>query len=464
FSSFLDFFGQGELRLPIYSGWAQWRGLGVGMATSSNVFFTTPSTKPQALADSTVSSMKITDAVVSEEIVRNQVNHIGPLLAGLTVFSEESVFESDMNRLLSGVSGPISDNNPVVMVLGKSGSPGDYHAVSAFKVAENHSSGTATIFLYDSESPGLATTATVDLGTNAFEYGNFDQAALISQTAITLSQTTSELFHDSVLGPFKDAFVSLIGQESMDFIGHASPVRMLITDPSTGNRTGFVDGTSLVNEIALAQVIEVPNPGGNPAFAFYLPTGPAYQITFIGFEAGSMYIDIIRPNSGTDARGVTFQEVAVDSGTVVTIADLSTFIETDATISIDFDGDGAVDSQVAADAVQDLVVEQPTGIVGGGRTDIPDSFALKSNRPNPFNPTTRISFEVASESHITLTIYNILGQEIVTLVDGAHTPGVYDVIWNGTDGYGKVAPSGVYFYRLLSSSGYNRTRRMLLLK
>lgn len=94
---------------------------------------------------------------------------------------------------------------------------------------------------------------------------------------------------------------------------------------------------------------------------------------------------------------------------------------------------------------------------------IPYRFALSQNYPNPFNPNTIIKYEIPSASHVTLKIYNILGQEVMTLVDSYQDAGSHSVLWNSTNQVGKKVASGVYFSKL--SSGENtEIRKMLLLK
>ncbi len=94
----------------------------------------------------------------------------------------------------------------------------------------------------------------------------------------------------------------------------------------------------------------------------------------------------------------------------------------------------------------------------------PATFALLSNRPNPFNPSTQIAYEVPQQARVTLSVFNILGQEVIRLVDQVQAPGRYVVTWNGRDEKGAGVSSGVYMYRLTSATGYSDTRRMTLLK
>lgn len=99
-----------------------------------------------------------------------------------------------------------------------------------------------------------------------------------------------------------------------------------------------------------------------------------------------------------------------------------------------------------------------------GNETIPDEFALNQNYPNPFNPSTQISFDVPQGGeHIMLNIYNILGQNVSTLVNGVINPGTYTMEWNATDEAGNPVASGIYFYELRSSS-FTARKKMLLIR
>jgi hypothetical protein len=85
-------------------------------------------------------------------------------------------------------------------------------------------------------------------------------------------------------------------------------------------------------------------------------------------------------------------------------------------------------------------------------------YKLHQNYPNPFNPTTTINWQVAVGSKVELSVYNILGQKVITLVDQYMHAGQYQVEWNGAN-----FSSGVYFYRL-DAGNYSEIRKMILLK
>ena len=90
-------------------------------------------------------------------------------------------------------------------------------------------------------------------------------------------------------------------------------------------------------------------------------------------------------------------------------------------------------------------------------------FVLEQNYPNPFNPSTQILFALPQAGKVSLIIYNLLGQKIMTLVDGTVAAGMHAVKWNGRDARGLQLPSGVYFYSL-KMSNFTATKRMILMK
>ncbi len=89
---------------------------------------------------------------------------------------------------------------------------------------------------------------------------------------------------------------------------------------------------------------------------------------------------------------------------------------------------------------------------------LPNQFSLSQNYPNPFNPTTQITFTLPKASNVTLTVYNVLGQQIATLVNGKNEPGEHSVSWNALN-----IPSGVYFYRIVAGD-FVQTKKMVLMK
>ncbi len=131
-------------------------------------------------------------------------------------------------------------------------------------------------------------------------------------------------------------------------------------------------------------------------------------------------------------------------------------------IWVDLDNNGTIDDTL-------IVVNQATDVDDRGSLDIPTEYNLAQNYPNPFNPVTMIEYSLPHTSHVRLTVYNVLGQLVTTLVDEERPAGQFVVEWNGTGTNGARVGSGVYFYTMVAhgvSTGQSirRTGKMILLK
>jgi hypothetical protein len=87
-----------------------------------------------------------------------------------------------------------------------------------------------------------------------------------------------------------------------------------------------------------------------------------------------------------------------------------------------------------------------------------NSYSLSNNYPNPFNPSTKITYSIPERENVSLKVFDLLGSEVVELVKGEIETGTYDINFNASN-----LPSGVYFYRLQAGS-FVQTRKMILLK
>jgi hypothetical protein len=109
----------------------------------------------------------------------------------------------------------------------------------------------------------------------------------------------------------------------------------------------------------------------------------------------------------------------------------------------------------------------PTDVEGNGPA-LPTEFSLSQNYPNPFNPTTRVKFDLPEQATVTLKVYNVLGQQVATLVEGPTEAGFHEVAWDGRNEFGSPISSGVYFYRFEATGNSGRTfatlKKMVFLK
>jgi hypothetical protein len=102
--------------------------------------------------------------------------------------------------------------------------------------------------------------------------------------------------------------------------------------------------------------------------------------------------------------------------------------------------------------------EQPNGIITTSISSLPNQFYLTQNFPNPFNPSTKIRYLIPQSSKVVIKVFDILGNEIETLVNEEKSAGTYEIKW-----YAESLPSGVYFYRL-QAGDFVETKKMILLK
>lgn len=130
-----------------------------------------------------------------------------------------------------------------------------------------------------------------------------------------------------------------------------------------------------------------------------------------------------------------------------------------------FDVDSSAPVGVAADVV--LRIEGASGVLSSKtvhlEVEAPRTFSLSPNYPNPFNPTTTLAFELPQTSRVTLTVYDVLGREIVRLADGDFEPGRHEAVFDA-----RSVASGLYIARIVAEtedgSTATKIRRMTLLR
>ena len=131
----------------------------------------------------------------------------------------------------------------------------------------------------------------------------------------------------------------------------------------------------------------------------------------------------------------------------------------------DVDEDGLDDFAVSAVTAGKIYIYSGAGLTAGIADGnlVPTGFTLSQNFPNPFNPNTEIAYEIPAEAMVSLKVYNMLGQEVSTVVNKVQTPGAHNVSWGGLNNRGEMVASGIYTY-VLNVDGVTISRKMLLMR
>ncbi len=128
---------------------------------------------------------------------------------------------------------------------------------------------------------------------------------------------------------------------------------------------------------------------------------------------------------------------------------------------VELEGEYQIQSVLASDMNHRGII--PTIQQAALVTSLPVAYELAQNFPNPFNPTTEISFSLPERAQVNLEIYNVLGQRVVTLANEQMEAGVHVITWDSRDTYGSSVASGIYLYRL-NTDKFSQSRKMMLLK
>jgi hypothetical protein len=258
---------------------------------------------------------------------------------------------------------------------------------------------------------------------------------------------------------------------------------------------GVDEGAELGDELTFfinnkpAALVGGPGTWTSPGF-YYFPaqsasndfeavkvTGPA---DVSASEGETLYLDFTITNQGNHADGYDLLAMAVNGWSFDIpggAASGSLNPDESTTITVQVEVPSPVSSYIneyiylfATSQVNNAVIGVDNAFLEAGPNGIfeeegavPEQYFLAQNYPNPFNPTTRVAFGLQQGSHTTITVYNLLGQEVTELLDGYRAAGAHVVTWDGTDFQGRTVPSGIYFYRLQADE-FTQTRKMVLMK
>ena len=187
----------------------------------------------------------------------------------------------------------------------------------------------------------------------------------------------------------------------------------------------------------------------SPGYTFGTQTSPVFAAdSWLSPFADATAADFISIDT-TGVRGPRKADGSLPEINFMHLARGSQFINTGTNVGLPFNG--------SAPDLGCFESNYPTSVANGNDMKI-DGFQLLQNYPNPFNPSTTIVYQVAKAGMVSLTLYDVLGREVVTLVNEEKPSGKYTAVWNAVG-----MPSGMYFSRLMSN-GEQQIRKMILMK
>jgi flagellar hook assembly protein FlgD len=171
-------------------------------------------------------------------------------------------------------------------------------------------------------------------------------------------------------------------------------------------------------------------------------------------------------------EGMTPISAGADTVLVFSVSDLLGMMGTADTLDVSWTVLALASPPTPVASVDTFALTLIKGAITGveeGVEILPLEFALDQNYPNPFNPTTTIRVALPNAAFVTLKVYNMLGQEVATLVDGENKAGYVTTVWNGRDQYGTAVASGVYIYRVVArpvggGAEFVTQKKMMMLK
>jgi hypothetical protein len=174
-----------------------------------------------------------------------------------------------------------------------------------------------------------------------------------------------------------------------------------------------------------------------------------------GSVSGPVPGEIVYRESFNSLSYVRPSDFTYEPGETVTVT-LTGNLESKLGLKLDGNGNGVSEGSPADDYVWVFIITEPTGIRSDDREVT--SFHLDQNYPNPFNPSTTISYAIPKSGFVQLKVYNILGQEVATLVSEIKKQGLHKINFDAS-----ALASGVYTYRI-KSGDFTAARKFILLK
>jgi len=169
----------------------------------------------------------------------------------------------------------------------------------------------------------------------------------------------------------------------------------------------------------------------------------------------------------TSSKDIILVAHAFSEGIKLAFASAKTLKDHKLKINLLFDELNSVILSTTDFDIADVFIDDKATIItvvnNQSHNQLPVDWHLGQNRPNPFNPETSISYQVPKLSHVTIEVFNLLGQRLKTLVDEEKNAGIYQTIWNGLDKQRLPAGCGIYIYKM-QAGNYRAIKKMLLVR
>ena len=246
----------------------------------------------------------------------------------------------------------------------------------------------------------------------------------------------------------------------------SQPVYKTVGEPAGSNMDALIEFANVPGELTAGQTytIQVTASNVSDIRAYFVNISYDHDaLTFAGITKGdfitseSHSFPVIQTDTVGLANSVYGNSTFSGDGVLVEVKFTATKDGIFTSSMLGFDTVTVVNSEFLKETI---VAQDPTGITDSAA---PAAFSLTQNFPNPFNPTTTISFTIPESGITTLKIYDILGRQVTTLVDGGYSAGTHSVVWDATDMSGNIVSNGVYFYSI-KAGNHSETKRMLFMK
>ena len=341
----------------------------------------------------------------------------------------------------------------------------EYASANGYTVIVRSTTGLSSVITEAKNYPDIQ--VFMPAGSNTFKkvyYGSVDDSPIVITGAGDTENTTGYSIEFFSIDPLSESMTSSYanGYIAGQVCYIANRLNISVSDArqlsrETGSNGGTYDtydgyGNVVIENAVVALPVELNSFYYNlVAEGVELKWETATEVNNYGFEIER------KVNDGADWENLGFVQ---GNGTVNTPQYYS-FLDSDIpevdTVSyrlkqIDLDGSYRYSKIVK------IAVNSSTAVTGINDMDVPDKFSLSQNYPNPFNPTTNIEFSIANSENVILKVYDILGGEVATLVNGVHSSGKYSVEFNAS----KLV-SGIYIYSL-KAGNYSAVKKMMLVK